>query len=644
MLIKTIIVFITASFLIYSQEINDTSVVVIDSSIVNDSLAVNDSLTIKDSVIVYDSLIAYPKNLAENSFLIERDIFLRNDYRYAGNFIEPFQFNFIRDLGIIGQPNESLIYGVGFNGISYLMDGILYNDRRLNSLNLNLLQSEDIETIEIVPLPRGFLFGPLNNPVTVNIITRDFIPSEPYSRIKYYQGPDGEAMFDGSFNSRFSKSLQISFDVTNRKYDSSYTNTAFSTWQAKIKAKYNFSNNFYLTAAFNHTAQNTGLWSGVNADSIISPGIPLNNLLYDSDFAPVINTTLKQKDLLNFSTIRLTNIQNENSRTEVSLYHSFKETKIENPNYLEYDNTTFGVNINQTFKRSIFYFYLAGNYEKNALEEWYRYSAEMETISGYEKYFTTFFSASGLISADITDRLKPSAFFKISNAYREYYSPGTDIVSSGIGVDVKYLPADYVVLYAGFSLFDKSFHENDKTNVFELGARYSLENILADLKYFRMDNTNITKVSRIHSINPVLHNIGNMSGLGLSLNVSYLFLQLETSTAAYFANEGDLNSVPDFSFIGGMYYRGNLFEDNLNLKAGVKFTYYGNINSITEYYGFLSVDPSNKLDFILSGEIRKAAIIYFTWENLLDNQYYITPYYPMPGRSIRFGLAWELWN
>jgi outer membrane cobalamin receptor len=56
------------------------------------------------------------------------------------------------------------------------------------------------------------------------------------------------------------------------------------------------------------------------------------------------------------------------------------------------------------------------------------------------------------------------------------------------------------------------------------------------------------------------------------------------------------------------------------------------------------VEPIYKLDFILSGEIRKAAIVYFSIENILDKQYFITPYYPMPGISLRFGLAWEFLN
>jgi outer membrane cobalamin receptor len=50
------------------------------------------------------------------------------------------------------------------------------------------------------------------------------------------------------------------------------------------------------------------------------------------------------------------------------------------------------------------------------------------------------------------------------------------------------------------------------------------------------------------------------------------------------------------------------------------------------------------VDFTLAGEIKKAAIVYFTWENLFDETYYIVPYYPMFRRGIRFGVAWELFN
>jgi len=98
-------------------------------------------------------------------------------------------------------------------------------------------------------------------------------------------------------------------------------------------------------------------------------------------------------------------------------------------------------------------------------------------------------------------------------------------------------------------------------------------------------------------------------------------------------------------FTGGLYVNDFFFDDNLYLKTGFKFYYIGEISS-AKYNTSLNraTDPINRLDFILAGEIQKAAIVYFTWENLFNKQYYIYPYYPMPQRNIRFGLAWELFN
>jgi hypothetical protein len=637
MFIKTTIIFFAAYLLLYSQEITDTTIIVGDSLFISDTLAVNDTLVVKDSVFVYDTSIVFPAKLYENSFEIERKNFLRNDYRYAGNLIEPFQFNFIRNLGTPGQVNETFIYGVGFDGISYLQDGILINDRRLNSLDLNLVQSEDIETIEILPSPRGFLYGPMNNPVTVNFITRDFIPPQPYSRIKYYQGPYGEAMVDGSFNALVSKSFQFSFDVTNRKYDSSYTNTAFSTWQAKVKANYFFNNNFHLTASYNYVTKTTGLWGGVDTDSIFRMSVPLNDLLYDPDFAPVNNPLLKQDDLLHSSSLRLTSVQSENSRTEFTLYQQFKESKI---SLTELDISTLGVNLNQNFGLNPVRLYAALTYERNKLENWNRDNS-LILLENYSKRNQNFFALAGSISLDLIKNVTPTVFYKFSGVSYEFNDTRIyDESLIGYGADITYRPGNSFAFYAGYSEYEKVINNERRTKNFETGITYKYENQFADLRYFNRSNSDILLF--LSGEDQLI--IGNLSGIGLSANINYWYLQFETQGSAYFANEEKLYGVPDFRIIGGLYFRGKLFEDNLDLKTGLKITYSGELNSITVQYGRLIVEPSYKLDFILSGEIRKAAIIYFTIENILDKQYFITPYYPMPGIALRFGLAWEFLN
>jgi len=105
-----------------------------------------------------------------------------------------------------------------------------------------------------------------------------------------------------------------------------------------------------------------------------------------------------------------------------------------------------------------------------------------------------------------------------------------------------------------------------------------------------------------------------------------------------------LDILPKFQFNTGVYYRNILFENNLNLKTGISFTY----NHYTRqpefnYYNLFSPNVA-LLNFEVAGEIQKKAMLYFRWENLTGENYFIVPFYPMPGRSIRFGVAWNFLN
>ena len=111
----------------------------------------------------------------QSTFITKADI-LRNDYRYAGDFFKLFPFSFERSYGFIGQPNDIYLYAEGSTSTNYFVDGVPVSNALFYSLDFNQIQSEDIDSIEIVPLPRGFLYGFTTNPVSVNFISKDIIP------------------------------------------------------------------------------------------------------------------------------------------------------------------------------------------------------------------------------------------------------------------------------------------------------------------------------------------------------------------------------------------------------------------------------------------------------------------------------------
>jgi hypothetical protein len=184
---------------------------------------------------------------------------------------------------------------------------------------------------------------------------------------------------------------------------------------------------------------------------------------------------------------------------------------------------------------------------------------------------------------------------------------------------------------------------SEYTKTFEFGGKYSGSNLFADLRYFKRSGS--AAIPHYNSQYPPIV-YGNLSGIGLRLNVNYWKILIETNTSYYFnADDDQLIGVPELQFVGGVFLNGFFFDDNLLLKAGVQFYYTGTNNVYSNVWKeIIVVEPSNKIDITVAGEIKGVAIVYFGWENLFSSQYFITPYYPMQERNIRFGLSWELFN
>ncbi len=605
----------------------------------NDSLSVPDSLRLKTAKS--DTLIPiYQEPFYSQSFFISRSTMNFMDYRYTGDFLRNFNFNFIADYGSIGQPNETFLYGTGYNGISYFENGILRNNRLQNIFDLNNLQSELIDSIEVIPLPRGFLYGTINNPVSVNFLTRDFISPKPYSRIRFYQGPSGEAMLDVIFNELAFKKFNFTFDVTNRKIDSTFTNTSYSIWQATAGLKYFLSDNINLIGTYSFTKSLVGLNGGINVDSIASLTTDINSLLYDQLGAPVNFPFRNQSYKSHLFSLRLLGKFWNDSFTDLNIYYNFDYTELnqsaDTTFYKTVDrNKVFGASLRQDFKKSIFDFNINGNFESGNLKY---YSLTDTTFSYYPVSYRNA-SLSAAASAYLFDStFIPSVFYKITNQSGSNYFPQANGTYSGIGADMTYKPSERLKFYLGYSNFKTSSVYSYSQN-WEAGFTTTFNNFFADIKLFRKKDSHLIVPAGLSYYNTSYN--PDLTGFGARLDYSCWKIFLETNTSIYTTpNSSELTYyLPKLNFTGGLYYKSILFEKNLDLKTGFVFYYTGQRNSPL---GELS--PVYKIDFTAVGEIQKVAYVYFTWENLTDNKYYIIPFYPMPPRNIRFGVAWELFN
>jgi len=627
---------VTADLKIYS----DTLAIQPDSLITSDSLLI---LTERDSIVPL-----YSSPLTDKGFIASNKELLKLEYQYTGDYLRLSQFNFIKNLGFTGQPNETFLYGVGNDAVSYLMDGVSYNDRQSNSLNLNLIQSEDVDSIEMIPLPRGFLYGAYNNPVSVNFITKDFLSSQPYSRIRFYQGTNRDMMFDGIFNAVVTNKLIASFDITNRIYDGTYDNTDYSIWQGKVKLKYLLSNAVNIIASYNYNDYNAGYSGGVNVDSIRSTTESVDNVLYDFRAAPMVYPNGELKTLTHLPRLRFLIKPFEKFKSDLSFFYLYNDYQKILLSKQSSENKVFGINFRNDFNYEALDFKLIADYEKGKINRWEE--RVIDTVTYYSNIPTSdyaLFSLSGNVSLNLFDgTLIPSVFGKLSSYYNKWTwnSSIRDFSDNpfSIGFDLTYKGLGFVELYGGYSNLKPYSNYDLSYDVFEVAANFKIENLYASIRYFRNNHQIINSdFSGYYNTK----NYGNVSGIGIDFNFKYSIFLLQSNSSFYASMDDEyLFGVPDFQTQTGLYYTSKLFSNNLDLKTGFVFHYTGTNNVFTREHGVTEVPSSYKLDFTLAGEIQKTAIVYFLFQNLLGNDYYITPYYPMPGRSIRFGFAWELFN
>ena len=648
-IMKPLFIFLLFNIFLYSQSIDSLSdknnLQLIEQgkkdSVLTDTTHI---LGAQKNIVKADTLLPlHRRPLFNDSYFISHNTIFHNDYRYSADILREYPFTFIQDKGFIGQANQVFIFGAGAGGISFLQDGILYNDRFSNSLDLNNVQSEFVDSIEIIPSPRGFLYGISPNPVSVNFITKDYLSVTPYSRIKYYQGPSGEAFVDGLFSAMLVKDLNVSFDVTNRNADSSFANSDFNIWQVKTRLKYFLSNSFNIVGTYGYIKSEKGINGGINADSIAKIDPAINNILYDDVTAPVVFQYRKEEYIQHYFNISLLSTFIKNLSGNLDLYFRFNQDKIYGINSIVSEeknkNKIYGINFNHEYSNELFKINILGNFEHIS----YNTSSIENKVYSINNSSLNNLSLASIASLKLLNgNLVPSLFYKYFKG-KDFFKEGTNL--HGLGTDVTYKLNEEFNLYFGYSNYQISQSLKNVNNA-EASVEYSAENTSIIFKAFSRN-----AALGISSSGAYLYDSKNLTGLGLSINYKFKQILLEASGEYYLnAKKSFENLLPSLNFTGGLYYKDILFHSNLNLKTGFVFYFTGEQDLPSIYssdvlnYFDNKITPSLKIDFTLVGQIRKVAIVYFTWENLLDNQYFITPFYPMPSRGIRFGIGWELFN
>ncbi|MGD8782088.1 MAG: TonB-dependent receptor plug domain-containing protein [Ignavibacteria bacterium] len=630
------------------------------------------------NIHVKDSLINLKKETLSGSknffYKLTKKEIDKRDYRYTGNITTYIPFGFLNDLGTNGQPHQINIFGGGFNSVSYLSDGILLNNRISSNYDLNMFQSERIDSVELLPITKGFLYGSDNNAAAINLITRDSAVTAPTTRLRYHQAPEDEEFVNLSFDTKLFKPLYLTVDLTNYSVEPRFENSESGGWKINYRLKYLLSKSTNIILNYNTLSTETQLFGGVDANN-------KNQIEYDFQVAdavyplPDTYSSRYQKYKQNFLTFTVLSKIINDSPACVDLYYTFNKTEYRQNertelNYLEKvinDNSykTIGLSLSQKFKFDNLVTTFSSTVEQN------KFTADILE----ENSTRNSLSISGITEADLPGNFNGSVFAKYLN-----YDGTTNF---GFGTNLVFNYSDNLSFMTGYSKFQKplpvlytsfidpaSDIDKQEISVFESSIGFKSKNIASMFSFFIKDNDNdLLPVITNSSDSLIINEIGmfipvssSQKGFNLNFDIQIWNLLFQVN-ANYMPDFQESTAIyPEYNFAGGAYYLDTLFNNNLKLKAGFNFysigqQYFYTIDFQKNVPVKYILDNSNlsllkneytdlvtTVDLFISGTFQDAAVVSFIFENIFDLQYFIVPYYPKQGQGIRLGITWELLN
>lgn len=595
------------------------------------------------------------KAMSGDSYFINRNEILRTNYKTAHDVLGSYPLNFVKDYGFAVHPNDLFINGSGNNTSSYYVDGVVANGDG-SWYNPLYIQTENIDSIEIIPAARSFIYGINNSSAGVNFLTRNQLSKIPLTRIRYHEGPMREGTLDAQYSSIVFRKFVLSFDFTSKKVDDVTRNWSSSTWLGNAKLKYFVTDKLDLIGSYDYRNYKLNLTGGIDLAAMDSIGMSTikdvyssNSLLYDSKS--------DNKGSLNGFSIKALSTYIDSCYSDITFYYrsvldEYRQS-LDSSKYpiIQYNKTDvrskiFGGQFRQLFKYGIFDFDVAGNYQS------VKYDTNRVVLKNWENSY----SLGGRAQLNIPALgISASGFGKIAK-----YN-GFNL--NGAGADATLTINSNTNLYFGFSTFNNVRNNATSDSATAIGfylgyfpnaVKVSTSIIEGGINY--SDNMFVINAKAVYRKEGAQY---DYFGAGLNLKFRYWKLLIENNTSFNDKPENDnLNYVnytgpayfhtsdilPRFQVSAGFYYKDILFDSNLDLKTGISARFTNLRKETGVYYYGLFKQNIFTVNFELSGEIQKTAILYFAWENLLNNKYFIVPFYLMPQQIIRFGVAWDFRN
>jgi outer membrane receptor protein involved in Fe transport len=587
------------------------------------------------------------------------------DYRSVGDILAQHPGIYIRSQSSAGQYDQINIRGADWRSVAITSDGRGLNDPLYGIHNLHHLSTDYTERIEVITGAAAFYHAFNGAGGVVNVVTRNYNSNRPLTRLNYSESAYNYSYTDGTFAQNISNSVNIHLGFQQQSTGGRFRNSSHEAWNLRGKLRYYLGGDFNIILSEYFTSSQTGLNGGVvpSQAGTTSGFTPLQATLRNTDSYEKITRNDLQLSLVGSILDDTSNVSDLTLYYSGSLREYRDEENRPNPNgiYITSDHRTswMGGRVSQSLRLPLQLLSFGASLEVR----------QVEGSPNTGRWRNVVASAWGKDEFILSDVLSAAGYIRLDHFRKES--------SLGIGGDAELRLSGIVTLFGGlstsrrFPTYQELFWTDSTVSRTEAVTSETHRMFEAGMEIRPGSGWKIRGAFFFRRIeNPILllpfANNGpfpgatfmngstiNTNGIEFSLIARFGFIQVDGMALHTIQRSGGstLHVIPKLVAQGGVYFRDNLLDGKLDLKAGFRGRYTSpqvgeefNPEMLAYVYSSsVRAGLGGAVDFFLIGRIGSAHV-HLMWENLTGVSYYSTPFFPVLDRAVRFGISWEFQN
>jgi outer membrane receptor protein involved in Fe transport len=632
------------------------------TAFVADSAGVDTSR--KPTILPIPFVGSIDKDLPSSSVVTDSE---RNyiDYRYLPDLLVLSAGAFTHEFGAPGEFPDVTLRGVGGASLSFLGDGIRLNDPLFGLFNPTFIPLEQVERIEVVSGTQAYLHGLNSTGGAFNLLSKSLKALRAQSRLRYSESAFGYSLVDGSVSRDIVRGLNVSAGAQHTTFGPRFTNGGQDAWNGRVKLRYNVSKVINLMVAETYNQDQLALNGGIDISA--TP----DSLRFDRLQATVRNTDAYEKttrnDLQLGAAMRL--LCDTTAVSTLTLWHSSQVRE-----FRDGENAPFPPRLPVRQDQRSQWYGLSGRHHQafgpNVLDAAVELQTQRVLVTpATDERLATLLGLDGSILLRPVSGVGFQPSVRIDRYLHEfrigYGFRGTASVGGGAelfgGYSRSFRFPTFEERFGLDTLLSSGLTDEsiERHHLFEGGIRWDPDSSLSASigAFHRTVFGPISALRDSGSASPFRFAQGAkmiLQGFDgrLMARAGKFFIEGRAVYLEQQTDGGGETTVPRWTVSGGVYYWAKLFEDHLNLKAGIRGNYFSaftgqefNQQALVYLGGGQSfpIPAAGTLDLVLLARLGDAHL-HFVVDNVLDREYVTAAYYPMTQRAFRFGLSWEFLN